>query len=68
MLVRVLEITGAAVWSRGEMYKSVAQSVLFYGSKIWVVTGEILKVLEGFHHQAALRITGVTVKRGLGGE
>ena len=38
--------------------------VLFYGSESWVVTGEILKVLEGFHHWVDRRITGVTATLG----
>ena len=42
--------------------------MLFYGSKIWVVTGEMLKVLEGFHHLVDQRITGLTEKCGAGGE
>ena len=39
-----------------------------YDSEIWVVTRDMLKVLEGFHHRAARRITGMTEKRGAGGE
>ena len=58
---------GATVWDLGVMYKAVAQSVLLYGSEIWVVTGGILKVLDGFHHREARRITGVTEKRGASG-
>ena len=27
-----------------------------------MVTGEMLKVLEGFHHQAAWRISGMTAR------
>ena len=42
--------------------------VLLYGREIWVVTGEMLKVLTGSHHQAVRRITGRTAKRGAGGE
>ena len=42
------------------LYKSVAQSVLIYGSDIWVVMGAMLKVLEGLHHRVARRITGIT--------
>ena len=38
--------------ARGDMYKVVAQSVLFYHINNWVVTREMIKVLEGFHHQA----------------
>ena len=33
-----------------------------------MVTGDIIKVLEGFHHQAARRVTGMTATRGAGGE
>ena len=68
MVVRVLERTGATVQAWGAMYKAVAQSVILYGRNIWVVTGEMLKVLEGFHYQAARRITGMTEKRGAGRE
>ena len=35
------------------MYKVVAQSMLLYGSNIWVVTGEMIKVLTAFQHRAA---------------
>ena len=68
MVLRVMERTGATMRSQGEMYKAVAESVLLYGSKSWVVTGDMLKVLEGFHHQTAWRITEMTAKRGAGGE
>ena len=40
--------------------------VLLYGSEIWVVTGVMLKVLEGFHHRATRRITGMMATRGAG--
>ena len=68
MVVRVLERTGATVQARGEMYKSLEQSVILYVTESWVATGKVLKVLEGFHHRAARRITGMTEKRGAGGE
>ena len=64
MVEKVLESTGATVQSRGEMYKAVAKSVILYESEIWVVTGEMLKVLEGFHHRAAQHIMGLTEKAG----
>ena len=47
MILRVLERTGATVRAQGSMYKAVAQLVILYSSKIWVVAGEMLKVLEG---------------------
>ena len=56
------------VRSQGLMCKLVAQSVLLYGIKIWVVTGYMINVLEGFHHQLAQKITGIPEKRGAGGE
>ena len=68
MIERVLEMTGSTVWSRGEMYKVVAHLMLLYGIKIWVVNGDILKVLTAFNHQAARQITGITAKREEGKE
>ena len=41
------------------MYKAVKQSVILYGSESWVVTGEMIKLLEGFHHWVARRIIGI---------
>ena len=68
ILSRVLERTGATVQAGGEMYKAVARSVILYGSKSWVVTRDMLKVPEGFHHWAARHITGMTATRGAGEE
>ena len=48
--------------------KAVDQLVLLYGSESWLVTGEMLKVLEGFHHQEAIWITGKTKTLGAGRE
>ena len=42
--------------------------MLLYVSKSWVLTGEMFKVLEGFHHRAAQRIMGMTAKLGSGVE
>ena len=39
MVARVLERTVATVQAREAMYKLVVKLVLFYGRKIWVVTG-----------------------------
>ena len=68
MIARVLETTGATVWARVTIYNVVVRSVILYGSKSWGVNGEMLKVLTGFHHGAARRITGMTEKRGVAGE
>ena len=50
------------------MYKAVGQFMILYRSNSWVVTGVMLKVIEGFHHQAARRIKGMTKTSGAGGE
>ena len=52
----------------GEIYKVVAQSVLLYSSKSWVVTGEMLKVMTEFHHWVTRQITGMMAERGSGRE
>ena len=65
---KVVTNTGATVWAQDMLYKSVSQSVLLYGSESWVVMGEMLNVLEGFHHQVARRITGMMVQRTTIGE
>ena len=39
-----------------------------FGSEIWVVMGDILKVLEGFLHQAARHIMGMALTCGAGGD
>ena len=50
------------------MYKAVAQSVLLYSSESLVVTGAMLKVLEGLHHQLARQVTGMIETSGAGRE
>ena len=67
MVARVMERMGEMVRSRGAMYKAVENLVLLYGRNIWEVIGEMLNVLEGFHHWAAQRITRMTAKRGADG-
>ena len=68
MIARVLERTGATVRALGAMYKTATQLVLLYGSNTWVVTRDMLKVLTVFHHWEAHQTTGMTAKRGAGGE
>ena len=56
MVARMMERMGSTVRAWGTMYKSVARLVLLNSIKSWVATGEMLKVLEGFHHRVARRI------------
>ena len=67
MNARVLDNTGETMRAQEMVYKAVTQSVLLYRSEIWLVTGVVLKVLEGFHHWSASQITGMTATCGAGG-
>ena len=60
MLKKLLTKTGATVQAQAMMYKALVQTVLIYESETWVVMDEMLKVLEGFHHQVAWSITGMS--------
>ena len=42
--------------------------MLLYVIESWVVTGEMLMVLEGFHNWVARHITVMTATCGVGGE
>ena len=64
----VLTSAGAIVRARKILCKGVVQMELLYGSKIWVVTAEMLKVLKVFHHQLARRIAGNTDRWKVDGE
>ena len=68
MIARVLVKMGAMVRAQGMIYKAVDWLVLLYVSDSWVMTGAMLKVLEGFHHRAARRITGTKATRFSSGE
>ena len=67
MLSKVLGNMGDPIKSWVMMYKVLVQAVLLYGSEIWLVTDLIMNVLEGFHHRIAIRIMGMTARRGDGG-
>ena len=46
-------------------YQAVVAAVLLYGSETWVVPRHDLRALEGFHVEAARRLTGMRpTKRG----
>ena len=59
--------TGAPIKAPLVMCKAVVKTLLLYRIEIWVVTDEIMMVLEGFHHSISRRITGMTARRGDGG-
>ena len=47
----------------GMFYQAVVAAVLLYGSKSWVVSAYDLRALEGFHVEAARRLTGMGPKK-----
>ena len=59
-MAKVLTKTVATVLEQAMMYKVVFQMVLLYRSESWVLTEEMLKVMEGLHHQVAWRIEGMS--------
>ena len=68
MVRKVAKKTGATVQAQVMMYKSVAQSVLLYGSNSWVMTGSMLKLIDVLCHWVARRIVGMMVRRTTIGE
>ena len=50
------------------LYKASAQTLILYGSEKFLVTGVMIKVLEGLCHRAARRIVGITARRAEDGE
>jgi hypothetical protein len=38
-------------------YKAIAQAVLLYACKTWVIPDSMLKPIQGFHHRVARRIS-----------
>ena len=67
MILKILTKTVETVRACVMVYNLVAQTVLLYGRNIWVVTGAMLNILEGFHHRAAIQIVGMTAKCVAGG-
>jgi hypothetical protein len=55
---RVLTREGANPRVSAVFYKAVIQTLLLYGSEIWLLTPRMLSKLEGFHQQIARRLTG----------
>ena len=64
----MLKRTGATVWAQAILYKEEVYIILLYGSEIWVVMGVMLKVMEGFYHWVAIRISDNIDRRTMDGE
>ena len=67
-LSRVLKGEGASAQYRSRIYLIVVSTVLLYGSKTWVVTDRMKRVLEAFHHGCARHITQKYIHRVSHGE
>ena len=50
-IARVLIRKGVILWTSGNFYKFVVQSVLLYGSEMWAVTGRNLGALDWMHQK-----------------
>ena len=57
-LTRVLIREGADAWTSCQIYLTVVQLVLLYGSETWVMKPHIGRVLVRFHHRVERRMTG----------
>ena len=66
MMTKVMTKIGVKLRAWAMMYNVVVHTVILYGSKSWVVTEVMLKVMEGFHHWVAQRISGMSYRHGGG--
>ena len=57
-MYRLLSRDGADARTSGRIYMVVVQAVMLYRSETWVMKPLIGRVLGGFHHRVALRLTG----------
>ena len=57
-LSRVLGREGADPNVSGNFYKAVAQAVLLFGAKTWVLTHRTEKALDSLQSRVASRLTG----------
>ena len=55
----MLRREGENAWTLGRIYVVVVQDVMIYSSETWSVTPHIGRVLCGFHHRVARRLTGI---------
>ena len=63
-LTRVLSREGADARTSGQIYLSVVQSIVLYGSETWVLIPRMQRVLGGFHHRVDRRLTGRQPQKG----
>ena len=64
---RVMIREGLYARTLGQIYLALVQSVLIYRSEIWVLNPRMQRVLGGFHHRVAHRLTGQKPRKGRDG-
>ena len=57
----IIQVITKHTHQQGILYIHIG-TVLMYGIKSWVMKGEMLKIMEGFHHRSARRIARMTMK------
>ena len=66
-LTRMLSREGVDAWTSVHIFLALFQSLMLYGLEMWVMTSRIWRVLGGFHHRVACRLTGRQPQRGRDG-
>jgi hypothetical protein len=62
-LGRLLSKEKADPKSMASVNKAVVQAMLLYGSESWVLTQQMEKSLQSFHHKGARYITGQHIRK-----
>ena len=57
-MTQVLSREGTDAQTLGQIYLAVVESDMIYGSETWVMTPRIGRILGGFHHRLARKLTG----------
>ena len=66
-LTWVLSREGVDARTLGKVYLVVVQAVLLYRSETWVLTPRMQRMLGGFHHRVARRLTSYQPQKGRDG-
>ena len=61
-MVKILGRGGLDKRTAAMFYVEVVQVVLLFGSDTWVLTPRLEILIEGFHHRAARRMSGMVPK------
>ena len=63
IMSRILGREGADTCTLGRFYPTIVQAVMLFGAENWVMTPRIERLLGGFHHRVARRISGKKPRR-----